>query len=396
MRILIIQGGSSSGLVTGEEVVINNDVAFLRENGDHVFLENIKLPQFGWRFFMKTVGGLFWSFSNFRKVKVIIDAFKPDLVHFHTVVPYLSFSVFFAANSAKIPIVQTLHNGRWLCVEGGYFAHNAYCADCVGTYGWNGVRKGCAHGWLVSFILFINNFILRKFGFLFKSVSEFIAVSDFVKMQHVKSGFPENKITVRNNGFLGSSILHRELSWMHRKGVVYAGRLSVAKGSKVLEYLIKRLDCEIFIIGNGPELDSLKEVCIANKFTHVIFFGRLSNSATLDIIKKSEVALVPSQCGDSYPTVALESLSVGTPLVVSDLGGLPDIIKASKGGILAKHDEYGSYLKGIQELLEDKQKALKMGADGMSYIKNNVTIQKQGVELINIYKRVIRNYGIKD
>jgi glycosyltransferase involved in cell wall biosynthesis len=310
-------------------------------------------------------------------------------------VPYLSFSVIAAVNSVGVPIVQTLHNGRWLCLEGGYFRNNTFCDDCVGSYGWLGVKRGCGHGQLISLLLFLNNFIVRKFGFLFKYVSRFIAVSEFVREQHIRSGFPESKVIVRNNGFNASSELDIDDSWLYREGIVYAGRLSIAKGSKVLEYLIRNLDCKISIVGNGPELNSLKQFCIDHQFGHVEFFGRLDNKETLDILKKAVVSVVPSQCGDSYPTVALESLSVGTPLVASNLGGLPDIVNASSGGKLADYDNNDAFLRSVKGLLDNREKAKKMGDNGMKYIKENVDVNKQGKELIRIYNQVIKDYKIK-
>jgi len=394
MKVLIIQGGVNSSLVTGEDVVIDNDIKFLQRNGIEVVYKKIKIPNSGWRSVIGKIGGLIWSFSSYKKVKFAIDRHKPDIVHFHTIEPYLSFSVIVAVNNLKVPMVQTLHNGRRLCLEGGYFRNNTYCNDCVGSYGWLGVKRGCGHGRFISLLLFLNNFIVRKFGFLFKYVSRFIAVSEFVREQHVSSGFPENKVVVRNNGFNASSEFDVDDSWLYREGVVYAGRLSIAKGSKVLKYLIINLDCKISIVGNGPELNSLKKYCTDNKFNQVEFFGRLDNKATLGVIKKAVVSVVPSQCGDSYPTVALESLSVGTPIVASNLGGLPDIVNASSGGKLADYDNNDAFLRGVKGLLDNRGLAKKMGDNGMKYIKENVGANKQGKELIRIYNQVIKDYRL--
>ena len=395
MKVLIIQSRSNSNLVSGEDVVINNDIEFLEKAGIQVFYKQIKIPVSGWGSIIKKICGVIWSPYNYKIVKSAIHTHKPDIVHFHTVVPYLSFSVIAASYIMGVPIVQTLHNGRWLCLEGGYFRNNTFCDDCVGTYGWLGVKRGCGHGQFISFFLFLNNFIVRKFGFLFKFVSCFIAVSEFTREQHIRSSFPEKKIIVRNNGFNVSSEPDLDKSWLRRDGVVYAGRLSVAKGSRVLEYLIKNLDCKISIIGNGPELNSLKQMCIDNQFDHVDFFGRLDNKLTLDIIKKAVVTVVPSQCGDSYPSVALESLSVGTPIVSSNLGGLPELVKASLGGKLADYENNNSFLKAVKFFLGDRGIAKKMGVNGMKYIKENVSSHKQSKELIKIYNDVIKNHRFK-
>jgi len=394
MKILIIQGGVDADLVTGEEVVIRNDINYLKKNGVNVIYQQIKIPSSGLSSVFGKLGGLIWSFSNYKKIKNSINNNKPDLLHFHTIVPYLSFSVVTAANNSKLPVVQTLHNGRWICLEGAYHRDNTFCDDCIGSYGWLGVKRGCSHGQFISFLLFLTNFITRKFGFLFKYISKFIAVSNFVQNQHIKTGFDENKIIVRNNVINIQHSLDLDDSWLHRDGLVYAGRLSVAKGSKVLKHLIKNLDCKIKIIGNGPELKFLKQYCNDNKFNQVDFFGKLSNKETLEIIKKSVVTVIPSQCGDSYPTVALESLSVGTPVVASNLGGLPDIINSSRGGKLSDYDNNNAFMKNIKALLNNREEAKKMGNNGIKYIKENVDANKQSKELIRIYNQVIKDYKL--
>ena len=139
MKVLIIQSRSNSNLVSGEDVVINNDIEFLEKAGIQVFYKQIKIPVSGWGSIIKKFFGLIWSPYNYKIVKSAIHTHKPDIVHFHTVVPYLSFSAIAASYIMGSPIVQTLHNGRWLCLEGGYFRNNTFCDDCVGTYGWLGV-----------------------------------------------------------------------------------------------------------------------------------------------------------------------------------------------------------------------------------------------------------------
>jgi len=84
MKILIIQGGFDSDLVTGEKVVIANDVNYLEQSQLEVVYEKIKTPSAGWRSVVKRVSGLTWSFSNYCKMNRLIKQLSPDLVHFHS------------------------------------------------------------------------------------------------------------------------------------------------------------------------------------------------------------------------------------------------------------------------------------------------------------------------
>ena len=395
MKVMIIQGGANPNLVSGEAVVINNDIEYLQRTGVKVVFEQINAIESGWFSFTQRLAGLIWSYAYYKKMRSLIEENKPDIVHFHTIVPYLSFSVILAAKKAGVPVVQTLHNGRWLCLEGGYFRDNTFCDDCVGTYGWLGVKRGCGHGKAVSLMLFLNNYIVRRFGFLFTYVSRFIAVSDFVKSQHINSHFPEKLIKVRNNGFNVPLRSGLDDSWLYREGVIYAGRLSIAKGSKVLQHLIENLKCQINIVGNGPALIPLKKFCVDHEFLHVNFFGRLDNKSTIALLEKAVVCVVPSQCGDSYPTTALESLSVGTPIVASNLGGLSDIVAMSSGGQLVDHNDKDAYVKGVIGFLGDKQKAQEVGNNGLKYVAESLTPERKGRELMEVYNQTLTDYRLR-
>ena len=117
MNIIIIQGGVDPNLPSGEKTVILSEQEYLSKN-HNVTVEYIERE----KSLLGKLTGLIWSFSNYFKVIKLIEKHNPDIIHFHTIVPYLSLSVLYAAkNEKKVKTVQTLHNGRWLCIEGGYF-----------------------------------------------------------------------------------------------------------------------------------------------------------------------------------------------------------------------------------------------------------------------------------
>ena len=327
MRVLIIQGVADNLLVSGEETVIQNDILLLKQKGVEVIYKKISIPRSGFISFLKKAAALTWSFENYRKIIKWSKNYKPNVIHFHSIIPYLSISVLFASKKCQIPVVQTLHNGRWLCIEGAYYRNKKYCDDCVGNYGLKGFYRSCKSNLFLSFLLFLNNFIIRKTKILFKFVAKFIAVSDFVREQHLKSKFPDEKIIVRNNSFFFSKI-NPNLLVKKKNGVCFAGRISEAKGSDILHHLVKNVDFEINIIGNGPELDLFKN--LEKKYSNVKVLGRLNNIDTLRVVKASRITIIPSQCGDSFPSIAIESLSQGTPIVASNIGGLSKIVKDSK------------------------------------------------------------------
>jgi len=386
MRVLIIQGVADSLLVSGEETVIQNDIFLLKQKGVEVIYKKISIPRSGFISFLKKASALTWSFENYKKIIKWSKNYKPNVIHFHSIIPYLSISVLFASKKCQIPVVQTLHNGRWLCIEGAYYRNKNYCDDCVGSYGIKGFYRSCKSNLFLSFLLFLNNFIMRKTKILFKFVDKFIAVSDFVREQHLKSKFPDEKILVRNNSFFFSRA-NPNLPVKKKNGVCFAGRISEAKGSDILHHLVKNVDFDIHIIGNGPGLDLFKN--LEKKYSNVKVLGRLSNIETLRVVKASRITIIPSQCGDSFPSIAIESLSQGTPIVASNIGGLSKIVKDSKAGILIDPDDRLAFVDNVKELINDENKLQIMANNGIEYVQKKINSEKQINQLIEIYEEVI-------
>ena len=137
-----------------------------------------------------------------------------------------------AAHDSGAAVVQTLHNGRWLCLEGGFYRSSSYCDKCVGRSGLNGVYHGCKHGVIPSAFLHTSNALAWSCGQLFRWVDQFIAVSDFIKQQHLLAGFSEDKIVVKNNG-IDVDFLNIIPS-SKREGVAFVGRINEAKGINIL------------------------------------------------------------------------------------------------------------------------------------------------------------------
>lgn len=381
MNILIIQSGTESGPLSGEATVIEDDREILSTECN-VIVEYIKTR----RDWIGRVSGLLWSFNNYKKITSLIEIHNPDVVHFHTTLPYLSVSAIYAAKKKKVAIVQTLHNGRWVCIEGGFFRCGKYCSKCVGTYGLYGVISGCKYNRLVSFLFFLPSFLLRKSGKLFGLVDRFVAVSDFVKEVHVNSGFPENKIKVINNSVNADSTDGSTKA--QRGGVAFAGRVSSAKGVDVLKYLAPVVAPHpLYIVGDGERLKELQSFCDLNEYRHVIFLGKKSRIDTLEILKKVTLTIVPSQCGESFSMVAAESMSLGTPVVASDLGGMSKLVQDG-GGLIVSSRDFNEFSKSVLFYLEHPVEASIAGLKGREYALKNLSGKAKGEALIRVYKSI--------
>ncbi len=263
MRVLIMHNAGDSALPSGELAVARAEAEALRERGVSTHLHVINNDSVRRLFSFKTlVAGLniFWSRSSFRSINVLIEKYKPDIVHFHGVLPLLTPSTFNACKKQGVPVVQTLHNFRWVCVEGGLFRNNRYCEICVRSSGWQGVFYGCSRGYrLISFPLWLVNLFYRKSGLLYKWVDKFIAVSEFVRDNYIRAGFPAKKIQVKYNAAPLLSECLQPVKTSERSGVTFVGRIAPAKGTRIIKEIIRNIELPVNIIGSGPDLTDLKQ-----------------------------------------------------------------------------------------------------------------------------------------
>ena len=396
MKILILHSRGIKGYPSGEEKVARDELEQLLNSGVDaklVLFGPDVLLETGWKqnidLKISAVAGALWSFNAYNRVRSEIVRFKPDVVHFHGLMPFLSISALAAAYDCNVPAVQTLHNGRWLCVEGGFYRDGKLCVDCVGGSGWRGVARGCNRGHLVSAVLGLSSFNSRVNHRLFKWIDTFIAVSEFIKDAHIASGFPADKIVVKNNSIKMESLNINEAKDKRRNGLAYISRISKSKGSDVIKKIIAEVQTQIHIVGDGPDLLSLQSYCKQGGYEHVVFWGRKTREECFRIMSTVECVVIPSQCGEAFPLVAVESLSLGTPVIGSDVGGLGQLLRTSAGGIFVTPTDIQGFFNGIRRLQNDRALARRYGETGQDYAKKHLSVSENSRQLHGIYLDVI-------
>jgi glycosyltransferase involved in cell wall biosynthesis len=373
MRVLIIHGVGFSNTPSGEISVIEEESKNLIQHNHTV--NKLLLPTGSSNSqSMKhadIIISLIWSNRVYRDIRRSISSFKPDIIHFHSVLPFLSISAYFAAKGSKIPTVQTLHNGRFVCVEGAFFWKNTYCQTCISKSSWYGVIRSCGRGRSINVLLtLINKYVLHP-NRLYQWVDKFIAVSDFVKDKHVEAGFPEGSIVVKNNYFGEVQAIKNasRLDPKDRKGLIYVGRVSKAKGSDILKKLIPKVSGPIHIVGTGPGLSGLKEVSSKLGLSNVKFWGHIARTEVIELLSSCRYSIIPSQCGESFGMSAVESMALGIPIIAADVGGLGPLVKESKSGIVVTPGAHELYIKAIDDLNSNPNKCAQFMNNGRAYVK---------------------------
>jgi glycogen(starch) synthase len=123
-------------------------------------------------------------------------------------------------------------------------------------------------------------------------------------------------------------------------------------------------DARLVIAGDGPERSALERQAIDQGISKTVEFpGWVSPGRVAELINSSTVVVIPSR-QDSLPLVALEAALMARPLVVSGVGGLPEVVIHEEGGLLVDGEDTDGFVRAVSFLLQHPDAAVEMGKAG--------------------------------
>jgi glycosyltransferase involved in cell wall biosynthesis len=110
----------------------------------------------------------------------------------------------------------------------------------------------------------------------------------------------------------------------------------------------------------------------------------------MKIIKSSSVVVVPSRM-ESLPTTVKEAFFLNVPVIGSDVGGIPELIKNNETGVIIPPENPSKLAQAVNELLSDNEKSEKLAANGNQFVKNNLTWDVVLPKYIQFYENLLKN-----
>ncbi|MFH1822311.1 MAG: glycosyltransferase family 4 protein [Patescibacteria group bacterium] len=294
-------------------------------------------------------------FNNYEavgKLKKLLSEEKIDLAHFHNISGQISPAIIKVLKKHNIPVVMTLHDYKLICPNAMLFTNGKVCHRCLGGKYYNCFLNRCNHNSILkSFIgmteAYLNNKCLKSY----KQINLFISPSQYLKNIYLKFGFSEEKIFVIPN-FIDQSKFKIK-NEKTENYLLYFGRLSKEKGIDTLIEAMAKLntDLKLKIVGEGTEFENyelrIKNYGLSNK---VQLTGAKYGDDLMDLVKNAKAVIIPSIWEENMPYSLLESLAYGKVLIASAIGGIKEIIKDNKNGLLFKPKDSSDLAKKIVKL----------------------------------------------
>jgi glycosyltransferase involved in cell wall biosynthesis len=228
------------------------------------------------------------------------------------------------------------------------------------------------------------------FNDAFKHVDVFIAPSRSCKQIHHRMGMDlpivhlPNFVVSTNSGLAGSEESMGDLP--DGPFFLFVGRLEKLKGLQTLIPVFRRyLKAQLLIAGTGSYEPFLRR--LAGDSDNIRFLGYLSEKQLHTFYRQATALLVPSLCLEIFALVILEAFREKTPVIVKNLGGMPELIKESGGGCIYNTDD--DLVAAMDRIMADPSYRNDLGRRGYLTYKQKWTEEahlKRYFDLINDIK----------
>lgn len=318
-----------------------------------------------------------------RKIRMVLDDFRPDVVHLNNFNYQLTPSIILEVKKyeketkKKVKIVFTAHDYQLICPNHMMNNPNTNenCEKCIGDKFVNCIKGKCIHDSTAKSIVGATEAYYWKIRKVYKNIDTIICCSQFLK-----SKMDTNPLFREKTVALHNFIENVEWKDVEKKDyVLYFGRFSKEKGIKTLIDVCKSLpEIKFVFAGTGPLEEEV------NNIPNIENLGFKTGDELEKLIRESKFSIYPSEWYENCPFSVMESQMYGTPVVGSNIGGIPELIQINKTGSLFESGNFAELKSQIETLWNNKELTSR-------YSENCRDIQFDTIN--QYYKKLIKIYN---
>ncbi|MDY7024567.1 MAG: glycosyltransferase, partial [Cyanobacteriota bacterium] len=325
-----------------------------------------------------------WSQESYQIVQEKLKNTSTDIVHVQNFFPLISPSVYYAAHTAGVPVVQTLRNYRLLCPNALFFRQGQVCEDCLGkAIPYPGFVHACyRENRLATAAIIAMLTSHRLMNTWLKQVNIFVSLSQFARQKFIEAGWPAEKIMVKPN-FVSPDPGIGSGSGGY---ALYVGRLSVEKGLDTLLTAWEQLKTSIplKIIGDGPLSDVVVEA--TQRLPNVEWLGRKPMAEVYQIMGEAMFLIFPSKWYETFGRVAVEAFAKGTPVIASNIGAIAELVDHNRTGLHFCPGDSADLAIQVEKALTHPKELLRMRHAARAEFEAKYTADKNYERFIEIYE----------
>jgi glycosyltransferase involved in cell wall biosynthesis len=330
--------------------------------------------------------GAIYSAEAARRMRALIERFKPDIAHAHNVYHHLSPSVLIELHRRNVPVVLTLHDLKLACPAYKMYTQSEVCERCRGGALRNVVKHRCIkESAAMSALVWLESTVHKALDVYMRSVDRFITPSRFFLAKFAEWGLDTSRFRhVPNSIDVGAIASTDEPG----DAFVYVGRLVPEKGVATLIKAAARVRVPLRIIGTGPEEERLRE--LATRLGGVVeFTGYLTGPALRAAVGSARAVVIPSEWYENAPVSVMEASASQRPVIGADIGGIPELIRESETGFVfqsADVDSLAAILERVQGLSPERLR--NMGRAGREWMRTDFDPSSYRERMLGVYREL--------
>jgi glycosyltransferase involved in cell wall biosynthesis len=354
MRVVVVHNRYRSAQPSGENRVVERDIAELEADGIEVFPYLRDSDEIDGFSILKTAAVAIRplaSPADSIALRRLIRDVQPQIVHLHNPYPLISPWIVRTAKAMRVPVVQTVHNYRHVCASGLFYRDGAECTECVGrAFPLPAIEHGCYRDSRLQTIPMAASLWAHRGTW--QKVDRFLPVGEHVAAHLRAFGIRDDRIVVRPNVVTDPGV-PAPLG----EGALFVGRLTEEKGIRLLleAWTLSGLGGEhmLTIAGDG-ELRPLVERAALHD-PSLRYLGLVPADDVQALYARSALVVLPSLWPEPDPLSAIGALAAGRPVLACNVGALSTCITDSCGWLAEPSarsfsDELVSSLRSRDEL----------------------------------------------
>jgi glycosyltransferase involved in cell wall biosynthesis len=347
VRVLLLHNRYRS--LGGEERAVAETAALLRRHGHSVTVLERASAGIGR---VRAARSLLAGGEDADEVARLVLELRADVVHAHNLHPLFGWRTLAAARGAGARTVLHLHNFRLFCSIGVAFRDGEPCHECQGRNTLPGLRHRC-RGPVTESAVYAAALRAQQPRLL-------DAADQLVVLSHAHGdllhghGLSRERISVVPN--FVTEFADESLAG-HGRFALVAGRLVEEKGVDTAIRAAIASGVPLVVAGEGPDEARLRALA---GDADVRFTGWLEPDRLARLRSGAAMVLAPSRCEEACPFAVLEALAGGVPVLVSDRGGLPEMVGDAEGGFLPAED-LAAWASAVASLWADPERRRSRG-----------------------------------
>ena len=333
---------------------------------------------------LRTVLRMFYSFEARDKMRRLIMETKPDVAHIHNIYGQISPSILDALAEAGVPTVMSVHDyhlisPNYMLWKDGKNVDMRRVGILRAT-----LSRFHKRSFLASFAQASAFKFHQWLRFYDRNIARFVCPSDFTAQKLISAGYPKKNVRVIPH-FIDTTNVKPVFDG--DGSVLFVGRFVEEKGVRFILDLAKEMSETAFVlVGDGPLGEEVR--ACAKELGNVEVTGWLGREALAQTYARASVVIVPSLWQEVFGLVALEGMAYGKPVLVSDQGGLPEVVEDGVTGLVLPAGDLGDWEDALVQLLSNEKKRRAMGESARKRVENFYTPSRHLEALDRVFQEV--------